>query len=38
MPHGGQHLAPMLPLQGVGGVRCGELLREVVGELIQNTP
>ena len=38
MPHGGQHLAPMLPLQGVGGVWCSELLREVAGELIQNTP
>ena len=38
MPHGGQHLAPLLPILGVGVSRCGELLREVAGELIQNTP
>ena len=38
MPHGGQHLAPSLPIRSIGGVRCRELLREVAGELIQNTP
>ncbi len=38
MPHGGQHLAPVLPTLSVGGRRRGESLREETGELIQNTP